>query len=148
MNCIKESLLNYEATGLDYVHDRNVEIDDLFFKLGFSKEKSFTSGKIIKKAEPEEIETKKTEDLFEKGKGLLNKIGNFDLFKKKEVQEEKDPKETKMLKDRLYELLSEQCVLCGDYMVDSIQCSLSQIKLEKDKDGLKLNMPREPDFSF
>ena len=148
MNCIKESLLNYEATGLDYVHDRNVEIDDLFFKLGFSKEKSFTSGKIIKKAEPEEIETKKTEDIFEKGKGLLNKIGNFDIFKKKEPQEEKDPKETKILKDRLYELLSEQCVLCGDYMVDSIQCSLSQIKLEKDKDGLKLNMPREPDFSF
>ena len=148
MNCIKDSLLNYEATGLDYVHKRNVEIDDLFFKLGFSKERSFTSGKIIKKAEPEVVETKKSEDLFERGKGFLNKIGNLDFLKKKEVQEEKDPKETKMLKDRLYELLSEQCVLCGDYMVDSIQCSLSQIKLEKGTDGLKLNMPREPDFSF
>ena len=148
MNCIKDSLLNYEATGLDYVHKRNVEIDDLFFKLGFSKERSFTSGKNIKKAEPEVVETKKSEDLFERGKGFLNKIGNLDFLKKKEVQEEKDPKETKMLKDRLYELLSEQCVLCGDYMVDSIQCSLSQIKLEKGTDGLKLNMPREPDFSF
>ena len=51
-----------------------------------------------------------------------------------------------MLKNQLYEILSEQCVLCGDFMVDSIQCSLSQRKVEIDKDGFKLNLPKEPDF--
>ena len=146
MNCIKESLINYEATGLDYIHDKNVEIDDLFFQLGLSKERSFTSGKILKTGETPE--PKKTEDLIEKGAGFFNKIKNLEFLKGKEVQEEKDPKQVKMQRDKLYELLSEQCVLCGDFMVDSIQCSLSQRKLEKDKNGLKLNLPKEPDFTF
>ena len=146
MNCIKESLLNYEATGLDYIHDKNVEIDDLFFQLGLSKERSFTSGKVLKTGETPE--PKKAEDFIEKGTGFLNKIKNLEFLKGKEVQEEKDPKLVKMQRDKLYELLSEQCVLCGDFMVDSIQCSLSQVKLEKDKNGLKLNLPREPDFTF
>ena len=49
--------------------------------------------------------------------------------------------------DLLNEILSEQCVLCGDYMVDSIQCSLSL----RDEEELKksgLNISKEPEFSF
>ena len=146
MNCIRDSLLNYEATGLDYIHDKNVKIDDLFFKLGFSKEKSFKSRQI--KQGESEIELKKQEDATERGaSGLFSKF--LTGFKKQEVQEQKNSSQIKQLKDQLYDLLSEQCVLCGDFMVDSIQCSLAQKeKFEVDKEGLQLKMPREPDFSF
>jgi hypothetical protein len=148
MNCIKESLINYEATGLDYIHEKNLLIDDLFFKLGYSKVKSFNKGGNLKKGETE-IETKKQEVVVERGaSGFFNKIKNLDFsgFKRQEIQEEKNPKEMENLKNQLYEILSEQCVLCGDFMVDSIQCSLSQRKVEIDKDGFKLNLPKEPDF--
>jgi len=148
MNCIKESLINYEATGLDYIHEKNLLIDDLFFKLGYSKVKSFNKGGNLKKGETE-IETKKQEVVVERGaSGFFNKIKNLDFsgFKRQEIQEEKNPKEMENLKNQLYEILSEQCVLCGDFMVDSIQCSLSQRKVELDKDGFKLNLPKEPDF--
>ena len=148
MNCIKDCLLNYEATGLDYIHEKNVKIDDLFFQLGYSKAKSFSSSGGFKGGE-EEIEMKKQEDTTERGaSGIFSRIKDITGFKKQEIQEKKDSKLTKVLKDELYDILSEQCVLCGDFMVDSIQCSLSQREFEPDKNGLKLKMPREPDFSF
>ena len=148
MNCIKDSLLNYEATGLDYIHEKNVKIDDLFYQLGFSKTKSFTGNKKIKREE-DEIETKKQEDTIERSgtTGLFNRIIDMTGFKRQEVQEKKDSKQLKALKDELYDILSEQCVLCGDFMVDSIQCSLSL----RDEEELKksgLNISKEPEFSF
>ena len=146
MDCIKECLLNYEATGLDYIHDKNVKIDDLFFQLGYSKTKSFKAGHI--KPGEGENEIKKQEDTPERAPSGLFSIF-LAGFKKQEVQEQKDSKQIKQLKDELYDILSEQCVLCGDFMVDSIQCPLSQKeKFEVDKNGLQLKMPREPDFSF
>ena len=33
MNCIRDCLLNYESTGLDYIHNKNVEIDQLFYHM-------------------------------------------------------------------------------------------------------------------
>ena len=142
MNCIKDCLLNYEATGLEYVHNKNVEIDDLFFQLGFSKERAFK--KNTKTLKEEEI--KKIEDTPERASsGFFSKFG----FKKHVAQEVKNVKQIQNLKDQLYNLLNEQCILCGDFMVDSIQCSLSQKEhFEVDNKNLKLNMPKEPEFSF
>ena len=148
MNCIKDSLLNYEATGLDYIHEKNVKIDDLFYQLGFSKTKSFTGNKKIKREE-DEIETKKQEDTIERSgtTGLFNRIIDMTGFKRQEVQEKKDSKQLKALKDELYDILSEQCVLCGDFMVDSIQCSLS-LRNEEELKKSGLNISKEPEFSF
>ncbi len=143
MNCIKDTLLSYEATGLDYVHDRNVEIDDLFFQLGYSKERSF---KKDSKGGKDENEIKKSEDIVERApSGFFSKFG----FKKQEVQETKNPKQIQILREKLYNILNEQCILCGDFMVDSIQCSLSQKeRFEYDKNNLKLNIQKEPEFTF
>ena len=148
MNCIRDSLLNYEATGLDYIHAKNVKIDELFFQLGYSKSKYFVPSKIVKEGE-DENEMKKQEDNTDRGgaAGLFNRIKDM-AFKRQEVQDKKDSNKL-ALKDELYDILSEQCVLCGDFMVDSIQCSLSQRdERELNKNGLKLKMPKEPDFSF
>ena len=146
MNCIRDCLLNYEATGLDYIHEKNVKIDDLFFQLGFSKEKSFKSRQ-TKQGEGES-ELKKQEDTSERGaSAIFSKF--LTGFKKQEVQEQKDSIQIKKLKDQLNDLLSEQCVLCGDFMVDSLQCPLSQKdKFEVDKEGLQLNISKEPEFNF
>ena len=146
MNCIKECLLNYEATGLDYIHNKNVEIDNLFYQLGFSKNRAFEEKKIIIKNKDNENENKKIE---EGSKKIINKLKDLTAFKKQEIQEVKDPKQIQNLKDKLYDILSEQCVLCGDFMVDSIQCSLSQKdEYEPDKNGLRLIKFDEPDFAF
>ena len=151
MNCLKDSLLNYEATGLSYIHDKNVEIDDLFLQLGYSKEKSFVERK--KQGGENEGENKKLEETSTEKNigGFFSKFKNLDfpVFKKQDNQEGKDSQHIKNLKNRLYEILSEQCVLCGDFMIDSIQCSLAQKDFfEPDKNGLKLKASREPDFSF
>ena len=45
--------------------------------------------------------------------------------------------------------MSEQCVWCEDFIVDSIQCSLSQKnEYEPDKNGLRLIKFDKPDFAF
>ena len=143
MNCIRDCLLNYEATGLDYIHNKNVEIDKLFYQLGISKKRAFEE-----KNRENENDNKKKEDNSERGR-LINKINFLSTFKKQDIQEEKDPKQINILKEKLYDILSEQCVLCGDFLVDSIQCSLSQKdKYEPDNNGLYLKKFDEPDFVF
>ena len=47
-NCIRECLLNYEATGLEYVHEKNMKIDKLFLELGYIKKSSYEDTKIKK----------------------------------------------------------------------------------------------------
>ena len=49
------------------------------------------------------------------------------------------------LKNELNNILSEQCVLCGDYMVDSIQCSLDK-KREDKKEADKENAKNEDNY--
>ena len=52
------------------------------------------------------------------------------------------------LREVLNSCLSKQCVLCGDFLVDSVQCSLNRKKKIVDSFGLKLKLPGEPDFIF
>ena len=141
MYCIKEYLLNYEVTGVDYLHDKNVEIDELFFKLGFSNKRAFVI-----------INNEKKENQNEKKK-KLNILKIIDIkpnIQKQEIieeEKEKDPKQLQALKAKLTSILSEQCILCGDFMIDSIQYSLDQKDVFKpDKNGVKLKIPKEIDF--
>ena len=151
MNCIKNYLLDYEATGLDYVHKKNLKIDEIFFQLGYIKERAFKIAKKKKGEKDEGEEEEKKQEEQEKG-GFFKKIKKFDFtsgFKKQEVQEEKNPTQIIILKKELNEILSEQCVLCGDFLLDSVQFSLAQKEsLDTDKDGYKLKLAREPDFDF
>ena len=146
MNCIKECLLNYEATGLNSIHNKNVEIDDLFFQLGFSKDRAFDG---FKKGE-EETETKKKEEVEERGvSGIFSRLKEYTGFRKQEVQEIKETKQTQDLRNRLFKILSEECVLCGDFMIDTLQSSFSpKTEIETDKNGLKLKVFKEPEFKL
>ena len=148
MNCIRDYLLDYEITGLDNIHKKNVRIDELLYELGYETKRTF-----IKHNEnsENEIETKNTEDIESRANTFFNKIKNLDFtgFIKQENQETKKPIQTKALKDELNEILSEQCILCGDFMVDSIQCSLYQRNnLKSDKDGLNLQIIQDPEFQL
>ena len=58
-NCIRECLLNYEATGLEYVHEKNMKIDKLFLELGYIKKSSYEDTK-IKKNKSSILEIEKT----------------------------------------------------------------------------------------
>ena len=138
--CIKQCLLDYEATGLDYIHNKNKRIDELFFELGKSKQKSFimSNSKMINKEEDKkEEEQSKTNNIFNKFKLNID----IPVFKKQDVVEDKAVKDPKKLREELNSILSEQCVLCGDYMVDSIQCSICKPdKMKTHDDGYKLNL--------
>jgi len=155
MDCIRNCLLDLEATGLDEVHKINVKIDDLFFKLGYTNKKMFRN-KNDKKEEPEketETETETDSNLMEgierTATGFISKLNDLISFKKPEIQKEKTPSKFKELEDELNDILSSQCVLCGDLMVDSIQCSLYlKDYIEPDKDGLSLRIDKEPEFNF
>jgi len=155
MDCIRNCLLDLEATGLDEVHKINVKIDDLFFKLGYTNKKIFRN-KNDKKEEPEketETETETDSNLMEgierTATGFISKLNDLISFKKPEIQKEKTPSKFKELEDELNDILSSQCVLCGDLMVDSIQCSLYlKDYIEPDKDGLSMRIDKEPEFNF
>ena len=56
-NCIRECLLNYEATGLEYIHDKNVRIDELFLQLGFINKSNFEKLRMKKNADNNIIAT-------------------------------------------------------------------------------------------
>jgi hypothetical protein len=140
--CIKQCLLDYEASGLEYIHEKNKRIDELFFDLGISKQKSFldmnNSNKIInKEEEKKEEEQSKTNTIFNKFKFNID----IPVFKKQEIVEDKSVNDPKKLREELNAILSEQCVLCGDYMVDSIQCSICKPEFMKPhNDGYKLRL--------
>ena len=140
--CIKQCLLDYEASGLEYIHEKNKRIDELFFDLGISKQKSFldmnNSNKIInKEEEKKEEEQSKTNTIFNKFKFNID----IPVFKKQEIVEDKTVNDPKKLREELNSILSEQCVLCGDYMVDSIQYSICKPEFMKPhNDGYKLRL--------
>ena len=134
MNCIRECLLNYELTGLDYLHEDNLKIDKLSYDLGYIQNRVF----VEKDAKINNEDQKKGED-----KKIINKKKN-DSEEMSKINEESQKK----LKATLDNILSRQCVLCGDFLVDSVQCSLNQRKKIVDSNGLKLSLPTEPDFIF
>ena len=127
-NCIRECLLNYEATGLDYIHEKNVRIDKLFLELGYIEKSSFESQKKIKK-DMNRIEEEKNQSDFP---GVASNIfKQFTKFKRQDNIDDKNVLKNEKRREAELELnaiLSEQCVLCGDYMVDSIQCSVCKPK--------------------
>ena len=146
-NCIRECLLNYEASGLDYVHEKNIKINELFLELGYIEKSSFddvNKKKKIAKTEEEKITT----DL----KGMANDILNKLKFKKQENNDDKlniNDEKRKEIEKELNDILSEQCVLCGDYMVDSIQCSVSKpILFKPNKDGFKMNLSNPSSWDY
>ena len=145
MFCIKERLLDYEVTGIDYLHDKNVQIDELFLKLEYTKERVF-QGKNSENENEDEPGEEDNNNIIRKENS--QKIGNA---KKKLVflKRVKNYKQINLLKTKLFGLLSEQCPLCGDFLVDSVQFTLDQKDVFKpDKNGLRLKIPREPDFMF
>ena len=138
MNCIRETLLSYEMTGLDYLHDDNVLIDKLFYDLGYISQRVFVKSE----KENKKNEIKKADDKSKKKK-------KNEIKKEKEEEEEKIDEEKKIeIRKKLNNTLSKQCVLCGDFLVDSIQCSLNQKDSYVDSSGYQLSMPKEPDFKF
>ena len=139
MNCIRETLLNYEITGVDYLHKDNLKIDEYFYALGYIPKRVFEE-----KKEKEEIKKDEIKKVEEKKFGFIKKK-NKNEIKKEEI--EKIEEENKFEKrEELNKILSKQCVLCGDFLVDSVQCSLNKKKI--DYDEFKLSLPEEPDFKF
>ena len=178
-NCIRECLLNYEATGLDYIHEKNMKIDKLFLDLGYIKKSSYdntiskknTNNPEPEKAQPELMQTTTI------GSNMASKMADniknnlldkFSIFKKLESNiEEKvvkklgninigniinisnNSKNNKLLENELNEILSEQCVLCGDYMVDSIQCSVCKPKKFKpSSDGYRIHLDVSSNWDY
>ena len=134
MNCIRECLLNYEITGLDYLHNDNLLIDKLSYQLGYIPKRVFVDSNAINKKE----EYKKGDDKKNK------KMKEIEMINEEMMSTENK----KELKESLNNCLSKQCVLCGDFLVDSVQCSLNQRKKMVDSYGFKLSLPPEPDFMF
>ena len=145
MNCIRQRLLDYENTGLEYLHDDNVKIDELFYKLGLISKPSFKENELKSvtmmlggKPKMKLEEQKKGEDAMKKIGGFFGKIKNeFNFIGKKEgkMTSEEIMKNSLEYQD-LYEILDKNCVLCGEFVVDSVQCSLD------DKDT------KMPDFNL
>ena len=134
MNCIRQSLLDYENTGLEYLHEDNVKIDELFYRLGlienpFFKENELRSVTTMLKGKPKMKmdEPKKGEEAIKKIGGFFGKIKNeFNFIAKKESTQITNDEKFKINSDwiNLFKLLDKHCVLCGDFVVDSTQCSL------------------------
>ena len=101
MYCIKEYLLNYEVTGGWLSHDKNVEIDELFSRLGFPDKRVF----VIINNEKKENENEKKKKL-----NILKIIDIKPNIQKQEIieeEKEKDPKHIQALKAKLTSILSE-----------------------------------------
>ena len=149
-NCIRECLLNYEATGLEYIHEKNIKIDKLFLELGYIEKSSFESGKKIQKMANTIEEEKSNFDFQGKASNILKQ---FPFFKRQDNSEGKITVKTnekrKLAELELNSILSEQCILCGDYMVDSIQCSVCKPKSFKENDdGTKINLTTNSNWDY
>ena len=133
MNCIRQSLLDYENTGLEYLHEDNVKIDELFYRLGlienpFFKENELRSVTTMLKGKPKMKmdEPKKGEEAIKKIGGFFGKIKN-EFIGKKETNQMTNDEKIKVNNDSkiLFKLLDKHCVLCGNFVVDSVQCPLN-----------------------
>ena len=146
-NCIREALLKYEATGLEYIHEKNVKIDSLFVELGYVEKSDFD---IIGKKEKTLIKIEEEKNQSE-SQGVASNILNKLKFRR--VETVKDRNLFNNIKRReselqLNKMLSEQCVLCGDYMVDSVQCSISIQNSQKVIGGTKMRIKRSSNWDY
>ena len=122
--CIKNSLINYQNDGIKdkRLIDKNKRISELFKRL-----------KIIEEKEKKNEETDDKKDIVGMGQFFLSKIINYgrEVVKKQEQNYEKlSLKDIEDGQNELNNLLTEQCVLCGEYMIENVQNSF--IDEEKD----------------
>ena len=121
--CIKNSLINYQNDGIKdkKLIEKNKRILELFRKL-----------RIIDEKEKNKEEENEKKDLM----GLFSKIINYGKelgYKQEQKNERLTPKEKEESKIELNNLLTEQCVLCGEYMVENVQNSF----IDEDKDFIE-----------
>ena len=121
--CIKNTLINYQNDGIKdkKLVEKNKKIIELFKKLKIVDEKE-----------------KKEEENDEKGVvgQLFSKIINYgkEVVKKQEQNNDKlTPKEIEEAQKELNNCLTEQCILCGEYLVENIQNSL----IDENKDFIE-----------
>ena len=146
-NCIRNCLLNYEATGLEYIHEKNVKIDSLFVELGYVEKSNFDNLIKVEKTALKIEEEKNQPESQGVASNLLNKF----KFRRVETVKEKPFHNTLKRREseiKLNQMLSEQYILCGDYMVDSVQCSISMPTTEKIIDGKKLRLKRTSNWEY
>ena len=124
--CIKNSLINYQKDGIKdkKLIEKNKRILELFKKLKINEEKE-------KKIEDESDK----KDLIGMGQ-FFSKIINYgkEYVKKQELISEKITlKDIEEAQIELNNLLTEKCVLCGEYMVENVQNSY----IDEDKDFIE-----------
>jgi len=127
--CIKKCLKNYEKDGVKKkaLIEKNKKIADLFKKLKINEEpeKSKEEGN-----EKKDIMGSSMGQIFSK---IIN-IGKEVVNKTKELNSEKlSTKEIEEEQKKLNELLSEQCVFCGEYLIENVQNSL----IDEEKDAIE-----------
>ena len=145
-NCIRKRLLDYEIKGLDYIHSKNLKIDELFYELNYINERLFI--KNIKK-EDKEKEKEKEKEQPERSASFFSFIK--EKPKKQEeapIKKEFAPNYKNKLKEELNSILSEQCVLCGDYIVDSVQCSICKPSKLDLTDGYKFEIKGYSEWDY
>ena len=131
MDCIRKRLLDYENTGLFNLHNDNLKIDKLFYELGYIPRPVFKENEVEEKGKEKMGETEKVDGTGKKLGGLFNKF-NFGSSKKDDIKKIKEQKEKQFLPE-LNEILGKCCVLCGNFLVDSVQCSLDDKSIEEPK---------------
>ena len=124
--CIKNSLINYQNEGIKdkKLIEKNKKISELFKKLKITDEKD----------KNKEDENDKN-DIMGMGQ-FFSKIISYgkEVVKKQDQNNEKlTNKEIEEGQNELNNLLTEQCVLCGEYMVENVQNSL----IDEDKDFIE-----------
>ena len=122
--CIKKCLKNYENEGVkqEKLIQKNKKIEALFKKL-----------RITEESDKNKNEGNEGKNMLGMGQ-FFSKIINYgkEVVKiKEQIGEKLSAKEIEEAQKNLNELLSEQCVFCGEYLVENVQNSL--IDEEKDK---------------
>ena len=145
-NCIRECLLEYETTGLDSIHNDNVKIDKYFKDLGLIKESVFIEKENKEKKIVEEEQQKQGKSVT-----FINKFFDKKGAKKQEnILANDNNKNIDIIKtkEKLNEILSKQCVLCGDYVVDSIQNSICILESPKSNKNYKIKLDDSFDWDY
>jgi len=81
-----------------------------------------------------------------------NIFKQFTKFKRQDNIDDKNVLKNEKRREAELELnaiLSEQCVLCGDYMVDSIQCSVCKpTSFKQNDDGFKMRLDNISNWDY
>ena len=124
--CIKNSLINYQKEGVNnqQLIEKNKKILELFKKL-----------KIVDEKDKNREDENDKKDIMGMGQ-FFSKIISYgkEVVKKQDQSNEKlTNKEIEEGLNELNNLLTEQCVLCGEYMIENVQNSL----IDENKDFIE-----------